>query len=133
MGMNYYLRSKPCPTCQHVDVKKHIGKASTGWEFFFQGFLDDSIVSYADWINEFSDEKNEIVDELGEVMGFEAFNQMVCARKGLMNHFNVTKGVPLTEKEKEYCKDRHNHCGYSPDAKVWKDNQGFAFTESTFS
>lgn len=133
MGMNYYLRTVPCECCGHSPVKKHIGKASSGWEFYFEGYLDESIVSYSDWINEMADEKNEIINEQGEVMSFEAFNQMVHSRKGLLNMFNVTKGVPITEAEREYCRERDNHCPYSSDAKCWKDNIGNAFSDSPFS
>jgi hypothetical protein len=132
--MNYYLRPKPCDKCGHAEFKKHIGKSSSGWEFYFQGYPDESIVSYVDWIREFSSPEKEIINEIGQVIKFCDFNDMVCIRElDLLNMFNVTKGVPLTPKEKEYCASRHNQYGMSSDSRAWKDDQGFAFTETDFS
>jgi len=134
MSTNYYLRTQPCEKCGHSEYKKHIGKSSSGWEFCFRGYLDESIVSYQGWVKEISCENKEIIDECGNIIKFDAFTQII-SRKGdhLLNIFNVTKGVPITQKEKEYCSTRHNQYGMSSDTKAWKDNQGFAFIDNEFS
>jgi hypothetical protein len=132
MGTNYYHKTKPCEKCGSRKVEKHIGKSSYGWEFHFRGYLDESIVSFEDWKNEFKDEDKQIVDEYGEVIPLAEFGEIVESKKGGLNNYNVTVGQPQTEKEKKYCAERQNGYGFGRDNKCWKDNEGHTFTDHEF-
>jgi hypothetical protein len=136
MGTNYFLQGKACDSCGHVEIKKHIGKSSLGWEFHFRGYRELSIVSIEDWENECADERKVIVDEYGEKIEKVEFFRRARASKeehALLNQYNVTVGQPQTEREKKYCETRHNQHGYCSDRPCWKDNAGYAFTDCDFS
>lgn len=135
MGLNHYLRTKACEKCGHRKEELHIGKSSMGWQYHFEGYIEQSIVSLEDWMNEFKDENKEIVDENGEVIDKDDFLSMIYLKKlnDNINLYNVTVGQPQTEKEKKYCKERHNYCGHSSDFKCWIDKDGYVFTQGKFS
>jgi hypothetical protein len=131
MGMNFYLRCKPCKTCHHVDAKKHIGKSSYGWQFNFRAYPDECIVCYKDWLEQFKDINKEIVNECGDVFSVEQFKDLVFYKKDGLNHYNIVSGLPMTQKEKEYVE--RNRSGYRHfDAKCWKDDEGNTFSNEEF-
>lgn len=130
MGTNYYLRTETCTNCNRSYDGLHIGKSSHGWQFHFRGYLDQSIVCYEDWLNEFNDKRKRIYNEYGESYTIEKFKEVVESKKEGLNHYNVTNNIPMTEKEKEYCKDKFNP--YKSEYKCWKDNNGFTFTDNVF-
>ena len=134
MGTNYYLHSKPCATCGHSETKKHIGKSSSGWQFQFRGYRDENIVSYEDWANKVTDPNNVIITEYGgQVSPGDFFNIVHSSRIG-MNSYNIGIKLPMTQKERDYLTDRT--LSHIPNDELcknsWKDNDGYAFTDSEF-
>lgn len=63
MGMNYYLKTKPCECCNRSDKLKHIGKSSYGWVFSLHVIPDEGIHDLCDWIKFFNDDNYQIYDE----------------------------------------------------------------------
>lgn len=138
MGTNYYLKSRPCDACGYSKNEKHIGKQSCGWEFHFRGYRDESIVDFDDWVNLIDDPNKQIVNEYGEVIDKESFKEgrLISLKNGLLNHYNVIYGLPMNDRERAYCADRNNHCGYTnrgSERNCWKDKRGFTFTDNEFS
>lgn len=133
MGTNYYLRHKPCPICGSIKNEIHIGKSSCGWQFDFRGYKSENIVSYKDWLEEFNNEKKEIVDEYGIIVPLEEFRYCVerHERKEMLNHSNIAHRVPQNDKEKKYMKE-HTAPYYNAEL-YWKDNEGYSFYGGGFS
>ena len=129
MGTNYYLRHKPCPTCGNVDRELHIGKSSVGWQFSFRGYRDQNIHSYQDWLEEFKDERREIVDEYGRVHTIQEFRDNVEAegRKDMLSNYNIANQIPQNEKERKYLNEHPDRWG-SVEC-YWKDNEGYSFCD----
>ena len=132
MGTNYYLKPAPCETCGHSDYKKHIGKSSFGWQFHFRSYCDNSILCYSDWLREFEDTRKVIVNEYGDLITVEQFKKLVEEKKDGINHYNVSCGYPVTEKEIEYCKQRQVYASYYSPIHCWKDSEGHTFTGVEF-
>lgn len=134
MGTNYYLQSKPCPTCGHSETKKHIGKSSAGWSFHFRGYRDEGIVSCDDWDAYLRGNNKIIVNEYEEEVSIGEFMQLVHDKKCEMNSYNINSNFPMNEKEKAYLKNRNNN--FPQDIEwlkhSWKDNDGHAFTDLEF-
>ena len=132
MGTNYYLRHKPCPNCGNVARELHIGKSSIGWQFSFRGYRDLNIHSYQDWLEEFKDERREIVDEYGHVITLEEFRKNVESesRKLMLSNYNIAHQIPQTKKEKEYLKEHPDK--WSRIDCYWKDNEGYSFCDMEF-
>lgn len=135
MGTNYYLRSKPCEKCGTCQTEKHIGKSSVGWQFHFRGYKDSMIVSFKDWIQEFTDPNKEIYDEYGNKLDIEKFINIVSVQKHeCLNYYNICFNHPMNEQERKYIKERMNFFPIDAnERKIWKDNEGYAFSDSEFS
>lgn len=131
--MNYYLKSIACPLCQHCKETRHIGKDSSNWRFYFQGY--DDIKSYRDWKEIFNSMKYQIVDEDGDVMSYDDFDDMVQQSKGFKSHHRVFHGKPINNAEWEYVYNYHMRLPFTdrqPDAN-WEDEEGHPFTIGEFS
>ena len=133
MGTNFYLKPTPCITCGHSKNEKHIGKCSYGWQFHFRGYLDESIVSYDDWLNIMHDEHclHKIYDEYGKEMAVKDFMLMIENKKEQLNHYNIVNRIPMTDKEREYLEKNPQYYPVS-DHKNWKDDKGHSFTDNEF-
>lgn len=135
MGMNFYLRCKPCKTCGHIHTMKHIGKSSYGWQFHFKAWSDECIISYKDWIREFDDTNKEIVNECGDVFSVDQFKDLVYSKKDHLNHYNIVRGLPMTDREKDYISRNYSaqYCRTLHDeSKCWKDDEGNTFSDQEF-
>lgn len=131
--MNYYLKSVPCPLCQHCKEIRHIGKWSHGWRFYFQGYAD--IKSYRDWQVLFNDMKYQIVDEEGDVVTPEYLDDCITQCMGMKSHHKVFHGKPSNNTEWEYVYNYHMKLPFTdchPDAN-WEDEDGHPFTIGEFS
>ena len=116
MGTNYYHRTNICECCNRYD-EKHIGKSSAGWQFSFQGYVNDipRIESFEDWKRELLTE-GKIFDEYSREISFENFVKLVEGKQSQSkNHY-------------DYCKKE----GYNMD-NDWKDKEGYSFTKAEFS
>ena len=47
MGTNYYVAKNLCECCNRYDEEYHIGKASYGWAFSFQGYRAERLLNDA--------------------------------------------------------------------------------------
>ena len=133
MGMNHYLRTKPCAKCGCIKTEKHIGKSSHGWQYNFRGYPAESIVSYKDWLDNLMDDNKEIVDENGDVFTLDEFLDKIASKNQGLNLYNVTVGYPMTDREKEYVRERQNINYKDRDLNIWKDDEGYAFSGDEFS
>lgn len=77
MGTNYYAVPRKLSIQPEV---LHIGKASAGWKFGFQGYTDGEheLKSYDDWINYIRDNNIAILDEYDREISLEDFMQLVA-------------------------------------------------------
>ena len=57
MGTNYYVAKNLCECCNRYDEEYHIGKASYGWAFSFQGYRAERLVSWRAWKEFLKDKK----------------------------------------------------------------------------
>lgn len=78
MGTNYYIYSKPCPTCGRADEIYHIGKSSGGWCFSLH-------VDPVNGINDLSDIKKLwkgkiIKDEYGDEISKQGMLKLITKR-----------------------------------------------------
>ena len=108
MGMNYYTRTKKCPTCEHKPEGIHLGKSSMGWQFTFQyngGEFYKNIQEMADWLAD-----KEIEDEYGQPVSHEEFWKMIEAKQipQNQNHAAMMHEKYPEHKDREYIID-----GYS--------------------
>ena len=98
--MNYYTRTKECPTCEHKPEGIHLGKSSMGWQFSFQyngGEYYKNVPEMKKWL-----ESKEIEDENGDPVTHKEFWDMVKAKqkKKNLNHAEyMHKEYPTHEKE----------------------------------
>lgn len=121
MSTNYYWLPEgagclnPCEHCSHdQQVGLHIGKASRGVEFLFRGHFfgpGQDIISRADYGKRFSNDPGKIIDENGATIETGQFWEVVRGSGPL---------IPGPEWE-------------SPEAVLWRDPEGFAFTDAEFS
>jgi hypothetical protein len=120
MGDNYYHRFGECQHCNRYD-QRHIGKASYGWEFSFQGFEDDEnrrfLVSWAEWKTELQ-KGGRIFDEYDREIPFDDFVRMVEETKGKKNHY-------------DWCRAHQGELGVDLRTE-WKDAEGWSFTTARF-
>lgn len=82
MGTNYYLMRDECPTCGHPKEKLHIGKSSGGWCFTLHVDSYNGINDLPDWEKLWSDPKDAIRDEYGEVVSPQLMRAIITERKG---------------------------------------------------
>ena len=126
MGTNYYVAKNLCECCNRYDEEYHIGKASYGWTFSFQGYRAERLVSWRAW-KEFLKDK-VIVDEYGERTNYDWF----------VNYIEGNKS-PGYVREDGHKNLQHNEQGridkrpwFNPEYD-WDDEDGYAFCAREFS
>ena len=95
MGTNYYtVPRKPSLTREVL----HIGKASAGWKFAFQGYLNDdlTIKSFEDWVHYIQDNDLCIFNEYNEEISLQDFIDMVIDFQNNDNENNFTRDVNVS-------------------------------------
>ena len=126
MGTNYYVAKNLCECCNRYDEEYHIGKASYGWTFSFQGYRAERLVSWRAW-KEFLKDK-VIVDEYGERTNYDWFIDYIEGNKS-----------PGYVRE-----DGHKNLQHNEQGKIdkrpwfnlendWDDEDGYAFCAREFS
>lgn len=134
MGMNYYLKSKPCKECGNCAVTLHIGKSSYGWQFHFRGYPMDFITTLKDWKREFTTGNREIRNENNEILSIEDFLRMIEEKKDGISPYNIWMNIPQTEEERRYLKNNgYRDVGNERRYQFWKDNEGYSFDNGEFS
>lgn len=126
MGTNYYVAKNCCEHCNRYDEEYHIGKASYGWAFSFQGYRSERLVSWKAW-KQFL--KNQIImNEYGERVEYDWFVEMIETDKA--------PGYVRPDGHKNLL---HNDAGrndkypwFDP-AQDWDDEDGYSFTTREFS
>jgi hypothetical protein len=126
MGTNYYVAKNLCECCNRYDEEYHIGKASWGWAFTFQGYPYDQLVSWTAW-KEFLKDKI-IMDEYGERINYDWFVHMVEKEKapGYVRedgHKNLQRNTESKKDNRPWFNSEYD----------WDDNLGYAFTKKDFS
>ena len=126
MGTNYYVAKNLCECCNRYDEEYHIGKASYGWTFSFQGYRAERLVSWRAW-KEFLKDKI-IVDEYGERTNYDWFVDYIEGNKS-----------PGYVREDGHKNLQHNEQGkidkrpwFNPEYD-WDDEDGYAFCAREFS
>jgi hypothetical protein len=126
MGTNYYVAKNLCECCNRYDEEYHIGKASYGWAFSFQGYRAERLVSWRAW-KEFLKDKI-IIDEYGERTNYDWF----------VNYIEEDKS-PGYVREDGHKNLQHNEQGkidkrpwFNPE-NDWDDEDGYAFCARVFS
>ena len=126
MGTNYYVAKNLCECCNRYDEEYHIGKASYGWTFSFQGYRAERLVSWRAW-KEFLKDK-VIVDEYGERTNYDWFVDYIEGNKS-----------PGYVREDGHKNLQHNEQGridkrpwFNPEYD-WDDEDGYAFCAREFS
>jgi hypothetical protein len=126
MGTNYYVAKNLCECCNRYDEEYHIGKASYGWAFSFQGYRAERLVSWRAW-KEFLKDKI-IIDEYGERTNYDWF----------VNYIEENKS-PGYVREDGHKNLQHNEQGkidkrpwFNPE-NDWDDEDGYAFCARVFS
>lgn len=126
MGTNYYVAKNLCECCNRYDEEYHIGKASYGWAFSFQGYRAERLVSWRAW-KEFLKDKI-IIDEYGERTNYDWF----------VNYIEENKSPGYV------CEDGHKNLQHNEQGKIdkrpwfnpendWDDEDGYAFCAREFS
>lgn len=115
MGTNYYIREKSCPTCNHAPEGYHIGKASLGWKFCFNGV---HYKTFEEWKQKLEENKDRIFNEYGEKEDLEEFLRIIESKKD-----GITLG--------EYYR-LHHVVQYEGDTLEWNDGT-YAFSGREFS
>jgi hypothetical protein len=126
VGTNYYVAKNLCECCNRYDEEYHIGKASYGWAFSFQGYRAERLVSWRAW-KEFLKDKI-IIDEYGERTNYDWF----------VNYIEENKS-PGYVREDGHKNLQHNEQGkidkrpwFNPEHD-WDDEDGYAFCAREFS
>jgi len=126
VGTNYYVAKNLCECCNRYDEEYHIGKASYGWAFSFQGYRAERLVSWRAW-KEFLKDKI-IIDEYGERTNYDWF----------VNYIEENKS-PGYVREDGHKNLQHNEQGridkrpwFNPEYD-WDDEDGYAFCAREFS
>jgi hypothetical protein len=126
MGTNSYVAKNLCECCNRYDEEYHIGKASYGWAFSFQGYRAERLVSWRAW-KEFLKDKI-IIDEYGERTNYDWF----------VNYIEENKS-PGYVREDGHKNLQHNEQGkidkrpwFNPE-NDWDDEDGYAFCAREFS
>jgi hypothetical protein len=126
VGTNYYVAKNLCECCNRYDEEYHIGKASYGWAFSFQGYRAERLVSWRAW-KEFLKDKI-IIDEYGERTNYDWF----------VNYIEENKS-PGYVREDGHKNLQHNEQGkidkrpwFNPE-NDWDDEDGYAFCAREFS
>ena len=120
MGTNYYHRTNICSCCGRYD-ETHIGKDSFGWQFSFQGLVDEEMKPVVSTYKEWKDRllSGRIFDEYGREIGYQDFLDLVeRSQSDKLNHY-------------DYCVEHHPTV--IAQCTEWKDNEGYSFTSTNFS
>jgi hypothetical protein len=126
MGTNYYVAKNLCECCNRYDEEYHIGKASWGWAFAFQGYPYEKLTSWKQW-KEFLKDKI-IKDEYGDRIDYDWLVLMIEKEK--------SPGSVRADGHKNLS---HNEEGKSGDRPYfnpeydWDDEDGYSFTSRHFS
>jgi hypothetical protein len=99
MGMNYYLKEKPCPTCGHAEQTLHIGKSSWGWCFSLHVDKAEGIEDLADWESRWSE--GTIENEEKETITPEKMLEIITDRQGQMD-WEKPKDIPGYRDSKQF-------------------------------
>lgn len=118
MGTNYYTVSNHCHHCKQYKREEHIGKASYGWAFSFQGYSWLNLYTWKHW-KEYLKDKT-IMDEYGDVISYEDFIEIVEVHKR------------PSDKLKQHNVEGKKSMYFDP-AYDWDDADGYAFTSREFS
>ena len=124
MGTNYYVAKNKCICCRRFDEEYHIGKASVGWAFTFQGYRWNKLISWSAW-KEFL-KTEPIVDEYGDEIKYDEFCEMVESYKA--PGFQRKDGSKNLVHNEEGRKD-----GYFDSSDDWDDEAGYSFCSRDFS
>ncbi len=126
MGTNYYVAKNLCDCCDRYDKEYHIGKASWGWAFTFQGYKYDGLTSWKKYKEFLKDQV--IMDEYHERIDYDWFVQMIENEKA--------PGFVRSDGHKNLL---HNEQGkkdsrpwFNPEYD-WNDEDGYSFTSREFS
>ena len=125
MGTNYYVAKNLCECCNRYDEEYHIGKASWGWAFSFQGYKYDGLTSWQKWKEYLADKK--IYDEYGEPVHYNWFVEYVETRKSpnWVNPDNRRKNLIHNEEGRME--------GWFNSEYDWDDPEGYSFSSREFS
>jgi hypothetical protein len=124
VSTNYYVAKNLCECCKRYDTEYHIGKASWGWAFTFQGYPYDKLTSWKLYKEYLKDKI--IMDEYGERVDYNWFVSMIENEKS-PNYKRQDGHVNLSHNE--YGKKQ----GYFNPEYDWTDEDGYSFTRKEFS
>lgn len=150
MSTNYYFRVSEGPLAACAPL--HIGKTSGGWQFHFQGYLEEGglktlevsrlgalhiqvlvprlmIRSLDDWLEFLDTTPGVILNEYGEELPVERFKQLVRSH----GPGCATAAGKLLANHVDYLASNASVYGPVNVNKDWKDPQGYAFTTVEFS
>jgi hypothetical protein len=125
MGTNYYVTENVCECCKRYDKKYHIGKASYGWAFTFQGYKHDGLTTWQKWKEHLKDKI--IKDEYGDDVPYEKFVELVETYKS-PNYVNPANGHKNSIHNVEGRKE-----GWFNPEYDWDDPEGYSFCSREFS
>ena len=125
MGDNYYVVENVCDCCGRYDEKYHIGKASWGWAFTFQGYKYDGLTSWQKWKAYLADKK--IYNEYHEPVDYNWFVEYVETKKS-PNYVNPDNGHKNLIHNEEGRKEGWFNSEYD-----WDDPEGYSFSSREFS
>ena len=125
MGTNYYVVENVCECCNRYDEKYHIGKASWGWAFTFQGYKYDGLTSWQKWKEYLADKK--IYDEYHEPIDYNWFVEYVETGKS-PNYVNPDNGHKNLIHNEEGRMEGWFNSEYD-----WDDPEGYSFSSREFS
>ncbi|GIM89701.1 hypothetical protein [Paractinoplanes toevensis] len=128
MGTNYYLREHPCGSCGRSD-ELHVGKSSGGWSFGFRGYRHDPdddrysptgypVLSRDDWRKVFTDKPGRLVDEYG---------------REVENPIEWLDALQPPDLKQQRWEGSNMGSYWRPDARDWRDTEGFRFYDGDFS
>ena len=124
MGTNYYVAKNLCECCNRYDEEYHIGKASHGWAFSFQGYKWNNLTSWKQWKQFLKDQI--IMNEYGERIDYDWLVQYIETIKS-----------PNYVREDGHKNSLHNDAGkisgwFNPEYD-WTDEDGYSFSVREFS
>ena len=112
MGNNYFIHEERCPHCGHYPTLEHIGKASHGWKFQFNGSV---CKTKADWEARLLN--CAIIDEDNRFISHQAFFDMVDRKQDGLDH--------TTASSKQWGI-------FPPDKRTYLDDEGYYFFDGDF-
>lgn len=127
MGTNFYLTLNECDKCGRFD-ELHIGKASAGWQFLWQGFNPQ----------EWEIEENPDVRVIRSVKDWIPLLEKGVIHDGRGSEVSVGELLEIVDKKRdrdllnntEYLQKHH---GYISEDDAWNDEDGHPFSGRDFS